>query len=74
VNQDNIKEEFNEEQQEVLQSIRISRIIIPVLIGLVAVFYMLWRQFDPEEFKRIHWTSHTLLWILAAIGIIIIRH
>jgi uncharacterized protein (TIRG00374 family) len=74
VNQDNIKEEFNEEQQEVLQSIRVSRIIIPVLIGLVAVFYMLWQQFDPEEFKRIHWTSHTLLWILAAVGIIIIRH
>ena len=33
-----------------------------------------WRQFDPEEFSEISWTNHTLFWILAAVGIIIIRH
>ena len=43
---------------------------------LVALYFDAMKRkdgFDPEEFKRIHWTSHTLLWILAAIGIIIIR-
>lgn len=67
-------DQFTEEQQDVLKSIRISRIIAPVLIGIVAVFYMLWRQFDPQEFEKINWTSHTLFWIVAAIGLIILRH
>ncbi|MCI5080797.1 MAG: flippase-like domain-containing protein [Saprospiraceae bacterium] len=74
MDKDTIKEEFNEEQQEVLNSIRISRIIVPVLIGILAVGYMLWRKFDPQEFSNINWTSHTLFWILTSVAIIVIRH
>ena len=67
-------EQLTEEQEDVLKSIRVSRIIAPVLIGIVAVFYMLWRQFDPQEFEKINWTSHTLFWIIGAIGLIVLRH
>jgi len=67
-------EEFTDEQQDVLKSIRISRIILPVIIGVLAVGYLLWRQFDPEEFAKINWTAHTLYWILMAVAILIIRH
>ncbi|MEN0007095.1 MAG: lysylphosphatidylglycerol synthase transmembrane domain-containing protein [Bacteroidota bacterium] len=66
--------EFSEEQQDVLKSIRISRIIVPVFIGIAAVFYLLWRQFDPEEFRMIDWTAHTFIWIGITAGLVVIRH
>lgn len=72
--EEDVSEQFTEEQQEVLNSIRISRIIIPVLIGIAAVFYMLLRQFDPKEFATIDWTSHTWFWISITIVLLIIRH
>lgn len=67
-------EDFNEEHHEVLRSIRLSRIILPVLIGIGVVFYLMWKQFDPEEFGKIRWTSHTLFWISLSFAFLIIRH
>jgi uncharacterized protein (TIRG00374 family) len=65
---------FSREQQEILQSIRLSRIILPVLLGVGVVFYLLWKQFDPEEFYKINWTSHTFFWIGLSILIVVVRH
>ncbi|MCB0552457.1 MAG: flippase-like domain-containing protein [Phaeodactylibacter sp.] len=65
---------FEEEHHEALKSIRVSRIILPVLIGILAVGYLLWRHFDPAEFAKINWTGHTFFWIGACVGILIIRH
>ncbi len=67
-------DELTTEQQEGLQSIRISRIIIPVLLGIGAVFYMLWSRFDPDEFATIDWTSHTFFWIGLSVFLLVIRH
>ncbi|MEM6966520.1 MAG: lysylphosphatidylglycerol synthase transmembrane domain-containing protein [Bacteroidota bacterium] len=67
-------EEFNEEQQEVLNSIRTSRVILPIIIGLGVVFYLLWRVFDPEEFAKIQWTGHTLFWVAMSFALLIVRH
>ena len=72
--EDIIKKEFTDEQQDVLKSIRVSRIILPVLIGVGVVVYLMWKQFDPAEFAKINWTRHTLLWILGAIAILVLRH
>ncbi|MDX1940916.1 MAG: lysylphosphatidylglycerol synthase transmembrane domain-containing protein [Saprospiraceae bacterium] len=58
---------FSEEQQKVLKSIRTSRVILPVLIGISAVAYLLWRQFDPQEFANIQWTKHTFIWMSIAL-------
>ncbi|HMQ46234.1 MAG TPA: lysylphosphatidylglycerol synthase transmembrane domain-containing protein [Saprospiraceae bacterium] len=62
------------EQEDVLKSIRVSRIIVPILLGIAAVGYLLWRQFDPEEFAAINWTSHTLFWVSASLIILITKH
>lgn len=67
-------EEFTEEQQEVLKSIRVSRIIAPILLGIGVVAYLLYRQYDADEFAQIKWTSHTLFWVIAALVIEITRH
>jgi len=67
-------EDFSEEQQEVLKSIRVSKIILPILIGIAVVLYLLWQQFDPVAFSKINWNGHTLFWIAASITLLIIRH
>lgn len=69
-----IPEDFSEEQQEVLKSIRISRIIVPILIGLGVVGYLFWKQYDPEEFSKIEWTNHTTFWVCVSLTFLIIRH
>ncbi len=59
---------------EVARSLRFSRLLIPVLIGIGVVAYLLWRQFEPEEFAKINWTLHTLGWIGLAALLLIVRH
>ena len=73
MNQNSI-EDFNEEQQEVLRSIRVSRIILPMMIGVGVVFYLLFKQFDPAEFAKINWTSHTLFWVVMSLLLLVVRH
>jgi uncharacterized protein (TIRG00374 family) len=68
------EEQFEQKHEEALKSIRVSRIILPVLIGIAAVAYLLWRQFDPVEFAKINWRVHTFLWIGACVLILVIRH
>jgi len=67
-------EDFSKNQQKVLKSLRTSRIILPILIGVGVVLYLLWRQFDPQEFRKIQWTSYALFWIGVALLILVIRH
>lgn len=71
-----IQNEFNEEQQDVLKSIRIERIILPVLIGIGVVIYLVLKQFDFDEFSKIiaESSTSTLFWVFVSIAILIIRH
>ena len=73
VNKD-IKENFSDEQREVLHSIRISRIILPIILGIGVVGYLFWKQYDPEDFQKISWTRHTTFWVSISFGFLIIRH
>jgi len=68
------EDQFTNEQEDVLKSIRVSRIILPILIGVGVVAYLLWEQFDVEDFKQINWSRHTVLWVLASISFLVIRH
>lgn len=68
------KPQLNEQEKAVKQSFRLSRTILPILIGIGVVFYLLWRNFDVQEFQKIEWTGHTLIWLLVALGILAFRH
>ncbi len=57
-----------------LSAIKINRIAWPIAIGLVVVSYLLWKQFDIEEFKNVNWDVWTFSWILLGIGFYVIRH
>lgn len=61
-------------EQKVLESIKFSKIIVPILLGLGVVGYLLYQQFDPEEFAKIQWTSHMFYWILGSVFFLILRH
>ncbi len=61
-------------QDEVLKSIQVSRVILPVLIGVAVVVYLLLKQFDPEEFARIEWSRHLMFWMGLSFVLLVIRH
>lgn len=66
--------ELTEEQQEVLRSIRTSRIILPILIGIAVVVYLFFKEFNPKDFNQIQWTSHAWFWIGISTSLLILRH
>lgn len=69
-----ITNKFTDEQNKVLRSIRTSRIILPILIGISVVVYLFLKEFTLEEFNLIRWTSHAWFWIGISILLLIIRH
>ena len=66
---------FNiEEGNSVMDSIRLSRILIPAIIGIGIVTYMMYNQLDMEEFARINWNGHLLFWLFMAVMMYVLRH
>ncbi len=66
--------EFTTDQQEVLQSVRASRVILPILIGVGVVAYLFWQQFDPQEWAAIDWNTATLFWVSVSLLLLVVRH
>ena len=54
--------------------IKKSQIILPILIGLGIVVYLFASNFDLQEFQKISWTQHTLIWLLISVGVVAIEH
>ena len=48
--------------------------ILPIILGIAAVGYLFYRQFDPEQFRAIEWTGRAFAWIGAAFLILVLRH
>jgi len=71
---DNQEIENAKEDQEVLDSIKSSRIIIPMILGIGVLFYLVWSSFDIDEFRKIQWGGKVLLYVLLAIILYTIRH
>jgi hypothetical protein len=67
-------EELSEEQRSVLRSLRASRMVVPILLGLGVVAWLVLRNFDFSKLQNINWTVTTFLWIAAAITLLILRH
>lgn len=67
-------QEFDNEQEKVLDSIRPGKIIFPTLIGLAVVVFLVRRQLNLDELFEINWNSWSYLWILIAILVYCGRH
>ena len=50
-----------------LDSVRPSRIVWPVLIGLLVVGWMFYRDFDPKVFDSVHFTWGSVFWLFMAV-------
>ncbi len=67
-------QELSQEEEKVLQSVKGSRIILPIIIGLGVVGYLIWSQWDAEAFEQITWGFNTIFWLLMAVVCYLIRH
>lgn len=65
---------MNTQEKEVLQSLRPSRVVTPVLIGIAVVVYLLYTQFDRRQFEQIQWDGRAWAWIALAFVLLVLRH
>jgi len=66
--------DLTEDQLKALDSIKTSRVILPIIIGILIAALLIWKQFDLKEFEKIHWGLYTFFWVILGIGLLIIRH
>ncbi len=69
-----IPQAIEAEGGRVVQSFRIRRIIIPVLLGISAVGYLFYRQFDLKQFREIQWGWQAFGWIGLSLVLLAMRH
>ncbi|HBF87934.1 MAG TPA: TIGR00374 family protein [Bacteroidales bacterium] len=62
-----------DDNSNILKNVKPSKIILPILIGLVVVVYFLYKEFDPKAFALIKFTWHSLFWIFIAFLLMVLR-
>ncbi len=60
--------------KEITDITKTSRVVIPIILGLLVVIYMLYRNFDIEQFRNLSWNFRSFIFILVAIFVYALRH
>ncbi len=68
------EEQLTSEEAEVLNSVRFSRVIIPIIIGIGVVGYIMWRAFQKEDLPELNWTAFTVGWLAFTVFLLGLRH
>ncbi len=63
----------DEHTQSILNSFQSSKIWLPIFIGIGALLYMLFSNFDKSAIKSIQWSTHTALWLFFAVLMLFMR-
>ncbi|HAQ37092.1 MAG TPA: hypothetical protein DCQ58_01160 [Saprospirales bacterium] len=58
----------------VLKSVNKMKIVIPILLGLLVVGYLMWKQFDFDEIRKIDWHFSVFIWSGIAVLVYVLRH
>lgn len=66
--------ELTHQERSTLNSISNIRILAPIVVGLLVIAYLLWKQFKWTELLNIEWKLSMLIWIGIAVVIFILRH
>ena len=74
MNIEQLPHQDNKKDEDILHSIKLNKIIIPILIGVFSVIYLVWDRADWKELKNVSWNEHTLFGISFAILCLIIHH
>lgn len=61
------KRHSRKERRKVLQSLDLTKVILPIFIGVGVIAYLFYRQFDHAEFDKISWTGSTLFFLILAL-------
>lgn len=61
-----MKENSPTENKEI-SKVKVSKIILPVAIGLAAVAYLFWDEFDPNTFSTVSFTWKSVFWLFIAV-------
>ncbi len=62
------------EQENVLKQLNVSKIILPVIIGILVIMWMVFSQFDVEEFNKIQWNRRLWTYLGLAVLMYVLRH
>jgi len=68
------EENLTAEEQDMLNSVRFSRIILPILLGLGVVGYMMWRSFQKEDLPQLDWNLFTISLLGFTLFLLGLRH
>lgn len=71
---ENFENTSGNKEASILDSISIKKIIIPIILGILAVAYLIWKQVDWKELNNISWNGTTLFWLMVAFLFLIIHH
>lgn len=61
-------------EQNALESVRLSRMIVPILLGLGVVGYLMYTNLDLDELKGITWDGGVFFWLALAVMTYVVRH
>jgi len=64
---------MSENPDKVLKKIRPSRIILPVILGLVVVGYLFYKEFDPKSFSLLTFSWYIVLFVFVSLVLMVIR-
>ncbi len=59
--------------EKIINSLRPTRIIVPILIGLGVSGWLLYRNFNAEAFSFVEFSWHTLLFVIIAFSMMFVR-
>ncbi len=62
------------EAQKFARSMRLSRMLLPIGLGLIGVGYLFYQQFSLERFREIEWSGRAFVWIGLAFLLLLTRH
>lgn len=56
-----------------LSKLRRTNIIYPIILGFGVVIFMFFRQFNPQIFKDVTYTTYAIYWLIFAILLMVVR-
>lgn len=68
------KRNKSEDHSSVLNELKLSKVILPTIIGIAVVIYMMQSQLHLEDLKTVQWRDQAIFWVSMAILTYIIRH
>ncbi len=64
----------NRHSSSVLEDLKLSKIILPVLIGVAVVIWMMNKQLNFDDLAAVEWKNQGIFWLIIAILTYVVRH